>query len=111
MYTAGGDRKAYSHLAAIQIGFLLDAGALRWDDAATAANGKDNGAFVIEMAKLVPAVDVMMTLVGGIKARGDKPAAEELIAKYVDGKAVPQALIAERMLRFSRANFVYAVDR
>ncbi len=111
MYTGGGDRKAYSQLAAVQIGLLLDAGALRWDDAATAANGADSGAFVIDPAKIVPAVDAMMQLVGGIKARGDKAAAEELLARYVDGKAVPQTIIAERMRRFPKASFVYAVTR
>ncbi len=111
MYTGSGSRKAYSNLAAIQIGFLLGSGALRWDDAIQAANGKDTGAFVIDTAKLVPSVEVMMTLVGGIKARGDRAAAEELIATYVDGKAVPQAVIAERTLRFPKASFVYAVSR
>jgi hypothetical protein len=109
MYTGAGQRKAYSNLAAIQIGLLLEAGALTWSDSTPAANGTDTGAFTIHMDKLVPAINEMMKTVGGIKARGDKAAAEALAAKYVDGPAVPQKLIAERMLRFPKASFVYAV--
>jgi hypothetical protein len=47
MYTSTGGRKAYSQLAAIQIGFLLDEGALGWDANAKAANERDLGAFTI----------------------------------------------------------------
>src|SRR5688500_5276483 len=110
MYTGSGNRKAYGNLAAIQVGFLMDKGVLTWDEKATAANGKDQGAFTIHLDKIIPAVDEMMTLVGGIKARGDKKAAEELAAKYVDGTVVPHAVVAERFLRFPKANFVYAVQ-
>jgi hypothetical protein len=110
MYTATGERKAYSHVAAIQVGFLIDQGALRWDEAATAANGKDKGALVLDRTKLVPAIDAMMKAVGGIKARGDRKAAEALIAKYVDGIVVPHAAITERMGRYPKVNFVYAVQ-
>jgi hypothetical protein len=111
MYTATGDRKAYSQLSAIQVGFLMDHGALTWDDATPAANGNDKGAFTIHVDKLPAVVDEMMTVVGGIKARGDKAAAEALTAKYVDGPTVPHKVIAERMLRFPRASFVYALGQ
>jgi hypothetical protein len=111
MYTGSGERKAYSNLAAIQLGFLLDKGALTWDAKAAAANGKDTGALTIHADKLVPAIDEMMKLVAGIKARGDKKAAEELIAKYVDSSAVvPHEVIRERFLRFPKASFVYSVS-
>jgi hypothetical protein len=110
MYTTiGRQRKTYPQLAAIQIGYLLDSGALSWDANATAANGQDKGAFTIHMDKLVAASEAMMKLVAGIKARGDKKAAEALAAKYVDGKVVPHAVIVERFARQPRGSMVYAV--
>jgi hypothetical protein len=109
MYTATGERKAYSHVSAIQLGFLIDQGALSWDAEATAANGKDKGVLVVHPDKLVAAVNAMMKTVGGIKARGDKKGAEALIAKYVDGTVVPHAQITERMGRYPKVGFVYAV--
>lgn len=109
MYTGGGERKTYSNVAAIQIGFLLDKGALTWDVNATAGNGTDKGALVINQAKLVPAVSEMMKVVAGIKSRGDKAAATALAKKYVDGTRVPHKIIAERFLRFPKASFVYSV--
>jgi hypothetical protein len=110
MYTATGERKAYSQLAAIQIGFLMDHGALSWNAATPAANGTDRGAFTIHPDKLATAVNEMMKVVGGIKARGDKAAAEALVARYVDGATVPQKEIAARWLRFPKASFVYSLD-
>ena len=110
MYTGTGQRKTYAQLAAIQVGFLMDKGALTWDDNAAAANGTDKGAFTIHPDKLVAAINEMMKLVAGIKARGDKAAAEALLAKYVDGPAVPQKVIAERYLRFPKASFVYDIE-
>jgi hypothetical protein len=109
MYTADHEPKPYSQLAAIQIGFLIDQGALTWDDATAAANGSDHGAFTIHSDKMVAAIDEMMKVVAGIKARGDKAGAEELIKKYVDGDTVPQKVISERMQRYPKANFVYTV--
>lgn len=109
MYTATGDRKTYSNVAAIQIGFLLDKGALSWDGAAMAGNRKDQAALVIHADKLVPAVAEMMKVVAGIKARGDRKAAEALAKRYVDGTVVPHAIIQERFLRFPKASFVYSV--
>jgi hypothetical protein len=109
MYTATGNRKPYSQLAAIQIGFLIDQGAITWDAKTPAANAKDEGAFTIHFDKLPAAIDKMMKTVGGLKATGDKAGAEALARKYVDGDVVPQALITERLLRNPRATFVYAL--
>jgi hypothetical protein len=110
MYTGTKTRKTYGNVAAIQIGYLLDKGALTWDPHAQAANGRDQGAFTVHLDKLVAACDDMMKTVAGIKARGDVKAAQELFAKYVDASAVvPHAIIAERFLRFPKASFVYAV--
>jgi hypothetical protein len=110
VYTAGREPKTYGQVAAIQIGYLLDQGALTWNAKATAANGKDTGALVIHYNKLVPAVDKLMRAVGRLKARGDRAGARALVAKYVDGAVVPQAAIAERFLRLPKASFVYAVS-
>ena len=66
---------------------------------------------MLHREKLVPAVDELMKLTAGIKARGDVAAAKALIAKYVDSdKYVPHKVISERFLRFPKASFVYAVD-
>ncbi len=111
MYGAHQSPKTYGQLAAIQLGFLIDHGVLEWKPDATAANGKDKGAFTLHVDKMPAAADDMMKLVAGIKARGDKAAALALIAKYVDSKAiVPHDMLAERYLRFPRASYVYAVD-
>lgn len=110
MYTPSGQRKAYSQLAAIQIGFLMDEGAIRWDDKVKAANGKDTGAFVVDFAKLPAATTKLMKLVATIKAKNDKKGAEALAKKYVDGKVVPQKAIADRFLRFPKTSFVYSLD-
>jgi hypothetical protein len=110
MYSGDKTRKTYGNVAAIQIGFLLDHGALSWDPHAGAANGHDQGALTIHADKLIPACDEMMKTVAGIKARGDVKGATELFAKYVDASTVvPHAIIAERFLRFPKASFVYSV--
>lgn len=110
MYTGDKQRKAYGNLAAIHIGSLIDKGALTWDANKVAANGTDKGAFTIHADKLNAAADAMMKEFGGIKARGDKAAAEKLIARYVDSEeVVPHKLITERFLRQGKASFVYSV--
>lgn len=110
MYTGDKQRKAYGNLAAVHIGFLIDKGALTWDAAMPAANGKDTGAFTIHPEKFASVADAMMKEFGGIKARGDRPAAETLIARYVDAETiVPHTLISERMLRQAKPSFVYSV--
>jgi hypothetical protein len=110
MYTGDGDRKAYSQLAAIQLGIFIQEGALTWNPDATADNGKDKGAFTVHFDKLVPTIEKMIKTVAGIKARADKPGADKLIKDFVDGDVVPKATIAERFLRFPKASFVYAYD-
>jgi hypothetical protein len=111
MYDASHKAKPYGNLAAIQMGFLIDHGALQWDPKAKAANGTDTGAFVIHREKIVPAVEELMKQIAGIKSRGDVAAAKALIAKYVDSdKVLPHKIIAERFLRYPKASFVYAVD-
>lgn len=110
MYTGAREPKTYSQLAAIQIGFLLDRGALTWTKDAAAANGSDRGAFTIHTDKLVPAIHEMVTVVAGIKARGDRAAAEALRKKYVDASTVvPHEVIIERFRRSPRPSYVYSI--
>ncbi|MGH7296528.1 MAG: hypothetical protein ACRELB_16440, partial [Polyangiaceae bacterium] len=108
---SGTDDQPYAQLAAIQVGYLLDDGAISFDAAAPAANGTDHGAFTLHVEKLPAAFEKLMKVVATLKARNDKHAADALVAKYVDGAAVPQALITERELRFPQASYVYSVDR
>ncbi len=111
MYTGAHDRKTYSQLAAIQIGFLIDHGVLTWGASTPAANRRDTGALTLHPERLVGALDEMMKVVAGIKARGDLAGANALLAKYVDSSAVvPHELIRERYARFPRASYVYSVQ-
>ncbi len=109
MYSGSGRSKPYSQLAAIQVGFLMDEGALEFGRETLAANGTDAGAFTLHFDRFPAAIEKLMAQVGQIKATGDRAGAEALIARYVDSDAVPQKLIAERILRQPKANFVYAV--
>jgi len=110
MYTATGGRKAYSQLAAIQVGFLLDEGAITWDPNALAADGTHRGAFSFDFARLPGACQRMMERVVRIKATNDRAAAEALARRYVDGDRVPQAIITQRARAFPQTTFVYAVE-
>jgi hypothetical protein len=92
------------------MGFLIDEGALAFEAGARAANGTDVGAFAMRFDKLPGAVDKLMKKVGAIKATGDRAAAEQLAARYVDGAVVPHKIVTERMLRHPKSSFVYALD-
>ncbi len=109
MYTPTGQRKPYSQLAAIQIGTLLDEGALSWDPEAVAADGLSHGAFAIDFARMPEACLHLMQRVMHIKATGDRAAAEALATQYVDGPRVPHATIVERYRSFPQVAFVYSV--
>ncbi len=108
MYTPGGQRKAYSQLAAIQVGVLLDEGALTWDPEASAADGH-RGAFTLHLDRFEAACTRLMTRVMHLKSTHDRAGAEALAAQYVDGPRVPHAIITERFRAQPQATFVYAV--
>ena len=103
-------RKAYSQLAAIQLGFLLDEGAITFDKTGHAANGTDLGAFTIHFDKLPAAISKLMATVGRIKATNDKDGALALAQKYVEGEVVPHQAIVERYNRSPLPSLVYALD-
>ena len=110
MYTPAGGRKAYSQLAAIQIGFLMENGAIRFDADAPTADGEHRGAFTVDFEKMPEASRELMQLVMRIKSTNDRRGAEELATRFVDGEVVPQQVIVERYRAFPQAAFVYSVD-
>jgi hypothetical protein len=102
MFTPGGQVQPYSQLAAVQIGFFSEEGALTFKD----------GKFDINYEKLPAAVEKLMKRVGQIKAKGDAKAGQELVDRFVKGKGrdqVHQAHIAKELLRWPKATFVYSV--
>jgi hypothetical protein len=114
MYNADGSPKPYSHLAAIQIGAFLEAGAMAYRAAEPAANGHDRGCFEIRAAKLPAAVALLERAVLSAMGRGDKAAAVKLREKHVDADGEWKRLrgvIAERWLRLPRESFVYSIAR
>jgi hypothetical protein len=112
MYDDGYPR-SYSQLSAIQVGMLMDAGALAWKAEQQAANGEDTGCFEVSWDHFGPAVEQMSTEVFGAKARNDKAAAEAMVARFVDEKDAPSTqlfeVITERSLRAPSASYVYAI--
>lgn len=112
MYTAGGQSKAYGQLSAIQVGFLMEQGALVWHPETQAANGQDAGCFELRSEQLTPAIEALGREVLSIKATLDKPRAEALRDRFVEGSDDWKALkgtITERWQRTEQASFVYAV--
>ncbi|RZA18323.1 MAG: hypothetical protein EOP10_21260 [Proteobacteria bacterium] len=111
MRDAQGKSKPYSQLAAIQLGYLIKEKAAVWSPEKMAANGKDKGCMTIDTAKFRAAVPKLAKTVVGVKARGDKKLAEQLVKDYVDGKAATDLhkIIAERWLRAPKASFIYSV--
>jgi len=113
MWEPDGKPKPYSQLAAIQVGFLRDEGAITWRADELAANGDDKGCLEINLTKLPAAIAKLEGQVLGIKARGTLASAKDLQARYVDAKGDWQAIvtaIAARYLRYPRASFLYAIE-
>lgn len=109
MTTGDGVIQPYSQLSAIQLGMMLEDGAVTFDADATAANGTDKGAFVLHLEKMPKTAERMMKAIAQSKAKGDKQALVDLQKKYVEGTIVPFDIIRERMLRLPKTSFVYSV--
>jgi hypothetical protein len=118
MWTPTGNRKAYSQLAAIQLGFLIDQGALRWDPEAMAADGVHRGALSIDLSRMPAASTALMEAVMRIKATADRDAAVALADRYVgaapdadlSATVVPHATIVERWSGgFPQTTFVFEI--
>jgi hypothetical protein len=114
MTSPDGRPKPYSQLSAIQLGFLLEKGAVIWRADAKAANGSDMGCFDVDTANIRSGIDALAQTVLPIKGRGDRAAAEELLTRFVvDGNphGAVFSVVTERWLRAERASFIYAVKR
>jgi hypothetical protein len=112
MYTADNHALNYSHLAAIQLGWLIKQGAITWNASQLAANGTDKGCMEVDFDKLPAAIQSLETTVLQIKATTDKQTAEQLKAEYVDGKndfAKLKDTITERWLRMPKGSLVYSL--
>ena len=109
MTSASGKIQPYPQLAAIQVGMLMEDGALTFDPDATAANGSDNGAFTIHYEKMPDSVHRIMTAIAQIKSKGDKDALLKLQDQHVTNATAPLAMIRDRMLRKPKTSFVYSV--
>ncbi|ACG74275.1 conserved hypothetical protein [Anaeromyxobacter sp. K] len=110
--TSDGRLRPYSALAAIQLAALADDGALVWRPEAKAANGEDEGCLELDRPRLGASVERLEALALGIKARGDRPAAEALVQAHVDAASGKNAelrrVITERWRRFPDTTFLYA---
>ena len=102
MYTPGGNVKPYSQLAAVQIGFFMEQGALSYR----------KGRFSINFKKLPGAVEKLTRKVGQIKATGNRTAADKLITNYIKGKGsklVHMKRIRKVVLKYPKETFLYSV--
>lgn len=111
MYDASDRPRPYSHLSAIQLGSLMDAGAVTWRVDERAANGTDEGCFSMDLQKLPAAVQDLEARVLRIKGAGLRDQALALRAKYVDGDERQATLntIRQRWLRAPKPSFVYSI--
>ncbi|MFT7521002.1 MAG: hypothetical protein ACI9MC_003153 [Kiritimatiellia bacterium] len=110
--TPTGKRKAYPQLAAVNVGELLDAGALTWEADLLASNGEDIGCIQVHQEKMAPAIADMNRKVLRIKATADRAAAVALLDAHTAPHAPHTAIwdkIAERMGRTKGSSFVYSV--
>ena len=110
MYTATGQPRNYSQLAAIQVGYFLEHGGMVWHD--DQAAGTDKGCMEIDFAKLKASITELQTRVLRIKGGGDKADAELLKKLYIDDDGSFKKLretITERWLRTEKASFVYSI--
>lgn len=112
MYGEQGQPRTYGQLAAIQLGYLVEKGAVAWHPGESAANGRDAGCLEVAFDLLPDAIASLIQHVAGIKARGDRAGAAALVKDYVDVIGDRKQLldtISERMRRFPISSFVYEV--
>lgn len=112
MYTSDGGSKAYSQLAAIQVGSFIKGGGITWVPNQMAANNTDKGCFEVDMPKLKMNIVQLERTVLQIKGKGDHAVASALKNEMVDNdKNLKQlhAIITERVLRLPAMTFVYSV--
>lgn len=112
MYTAEGNPKTYSQLAAIQFGSLIKSGAVVWLENQMAANNTDRGCFEADLDKFSMTMAQLEKDVLHIKASGDKVQAETLKKEMVDENTELKklrAIITDRVLRAPSKTLVYSI--
>ena len=112
MYSGDGHAEPYPQLAAVQLGALLDAGAVKWLPTTTAANGRDRGCFDVDFTRFDGAIVELMTRIAQIKGRGDRTGAETMRTMYVDTPgpfATLRETLTARWRREPKTTFVYSV--
>ena len=109
LHTATGKPKTYSHVGAIHLHALAESGALTFVDGGPT---KEPGRYHVDWAKASETMNALMKTVGGIKARGDKPGAQALIAASTSEAALRgfrADLATARLLRHPRSSFLYRI--
>ncbi len=112
MFTATGNPKAYSQLAAIQIGTFVRDGALTWVPNVDPQNDGVLGRFQINYDKLPASIEGLMRKTGQVMASGDAASAKTLIDDFTAGegsKLVRMKEVEDRYLGFTKASFDFAV--
>ena len=107
-----GKPKAYPQLASVQVGYLFEHGALRWQAETSAANGTDAGCFELDAQTLPVSIEALTTEVLRIKSTGDAEAAKALIGPYVsEGTEFARLrdIITQRFGREARPSIRYQV--
>ncbi|HPM41336.1 MAG TPA: hypothetical protein PLY45_02740, partial [bacterium] len=110
MFTSTGNPMAYSQLAAVQIGSLVEDGAIEWREGGAAGAG--SGRFHIIFEKLPGAIENLMRKMGTAYASADAAAVKNLIDRYVTGEKaglVRMKEIEDRFLKFPKQSFYYSV--
>ncbi|MBN1336590.1 MAG: hypothetical protein JXB39_11585 [Deltaproteobacteria bacterium] len=113
MTTPSGVPKTYARIAAVQVGFLVDAGALSWVETPDPATGRRVGRFALDPDRFPTAVEALLAATGRALARGDAEACQALVDRYVTGPqaaSVHMAEIQERLRPFPDIHLVYAID-
>lgn len=113
LWSPNGNPKPYSQLSAVQVGRLVDAGALKWIETVDPETGKAMGKFEMDYDKVSGFAKALMADVVRVKATGDVAGAKALVDPYVSGdKAVNVHVceIQERLLQFSKGSLVYKVE-
>ncbi len=114
LFGADGRPKTYGQVGAVQIGFFLKSGVLRWVPAPPEAPAGSGGRFEVDLARLPAAVTDLMRQVGHVKARGEVAAARALVDPFLTGPETALLQLDEvsaRVRSQPKASFVYAIER
>jgi hypothetical protein len=112
LWSPNGSPKPYSQLSAVQVGWLVENGALSWEVEEDADNGRPTGRFELQFDLIHGAMEALMTEVVRIKAEGDVNGAKALLESYVSGDKADMVHldeIIERLAEFPRGSLVYEV--